>query len=1005
MSGALAISCQNMLTGKDIKDQVTQDVTAANAASITVTINANPSSGGVLSLSGQQTEKVGVAFTLTATPYDANYVFGGWTAAGSGNVTFAAAGSETTTATIGNGASNIVITAAFTPRPAVLTYSPTSASNNVLTNQPIVINFSKAMDPASFTKAGNVVVTYDTINPTNPNPHTIFTSGSTSTYLSYSATSTQLRLTPIPPNYLPSNSTITVTLSSSICDSTEIPIGGTTGSSFYFYTGILSDTSVPKITSLAVLNGDSTASAASTFTSSSTTYYAVKSPTVTFVSQATSNSSTATVQTLKVVETGNAGGQPKTVTTEIGYTSPYVYTLQTTDEGNKTVTISVLNSTSIESALDQLNVCLDETAPKVTLGTFTSSNATNTAYAKTGDTISVGLTVVDTGSGPASATCTIAGSSATVNSGYTAASIPVRSSSPNGTVNTCSITVTDAAGNGTTVSTGASGSVTVDRTAPTISGAVLSSSTGTSWAKQGSTITLTFAASDNSGGSGLASGSPAVTVKSGGAALTGTPSLSNTGSSYTWTYVMQSGDTDGAITYTIAANDNASNAATPVTAGTGSVTYDHTPPTISGATLSSSTGTSWAKRGSTITLTFLASDNSGGSGLASGSPAVTVSSGGAALTGTPSLGNSGSSYTWTYVMQSGDTEGPITYSISANDNATNAAAPVTTGTGIVSYDRTSPTISGATLSSSTGSNWARPGSTITLTFTASDGGSGLANGSPAVTVKSGGAALTGSPSLGNTGSSYTWTYVMQPGDTEGAITYSIAGSDNATNAATPLTSGTGSVAYDRTAPSLISLGAPSGAGIYVSGSTYYTTGTSLSFSPTATDTGSGVKGYNLDGSTTAASYPLSLSAGSSHTIYAVDNAGNVGTLGTVTVTQDTTPPGLSSLGAPSGAGIYANGSTYYTTSGSLSFSPTATECGIRSEGLQLGWEHDCGELSAELERGVEPYDLRGGQRGQRGGARNGDGDAGYDAAELEQSGGADWIEYLCEREYVLHDER
>ena len=124
------------------------------------------------------------------------------------------------------------------------------------------------------------------------------------------------------------------------------------------------------------------------------------------------------------------------------------------------------------------------------------------------------------------------------------------------------------------------------------------------------------------------------------------------------------------------------------------------------------------------------------------------------------------------------------------------------------------------------------------------------------------------------------TFVSPPLTFTAGSTYTITGVDNVGNMTTLATV---TVTQDTTPPSLSSLGAPTGSNIYANGSTYYTTSTSLAFSPTATDTGSGVKGYNLDGSTTAASYPLSLSAGSSHTIYAVDNVGNVATLGTVTV--------------------------------------------------------------------------------------------------------------------------
>ena len=74
---AILWSCSNMLTGNDLKTKIGTEVAAANAAEVTVTINATPSNGGTLSLSGSQTEKVGVPFTLNATVFEA-YVFSGW---------------------------------------------------------------------------------------------------------------------------------------------------------------------------------------------------------------------------------------------------------------------------------------------------------------------------------------------------------------------------------------------------------------------------------------------------------------------------------------------------------------------------------------------------------------------------------------------------------------------------------------------------------------------------------------------------------------------------------------------------------------------------------------------------------------------------------------------------------------------------------------------------------------------------------------------------------------
>jgi len=673
--GLLALSCQNMLTGKDIKSQVSQDVNTANAASVTVNINANPTAGGTLSMSGSQTKKIGVAFGLTATAYDANYVFGGWTATGSGSVTFSSASASTTNVTIGKSASDIVITANFIARPAVSPYYTPSlvygqfGVGNFL-NQPIIVNFTKAMDTASFRKAGYVTVTYDSINPATPNPKAIF-SGTDNSYFTLTSSATQLTLTPVSP-YMPPNSTITVQLSPQICDSGEVPIGGSTGPSFYFYTGAsgYTDTTKPTISGVTVLNGDSTASPAVQIPA--TTNYGVNSLNVTFEVTASAGSGSTTVQTLDISDGTND--------TKVGISSANAYTLQAGDDGIRTLTLKVINSLQTASDPVTVNLYLDRTQPTVS-GLSIASGAQYT------NSVSPAITYTANDSGSGVYEYQVAENSTVGSTWSTSAPTSYAfGSSTNGTKNVY-IYVKDYAGN---VSSYSTASIILDNTAPSIGTPTLSCpTTGTSWAKQGSTIQLVFTASDAL--SGLASGSPSVTVKSGGAALTGTPSLTNSGSTCTWTYTMQSGDTDGAITYEIDASDALGNGPTKVTSGTGSVTYDHTAPSIGTPTLSCpTTGTSWAKQGSTIQLVFTASDAL--SGLASGSPSVTVKSGGAALTGTPSMSSSSGTYTWTYVMQSGDTNGAITYEIDASDALGNGPTKVTSGTGSVTYDKTPPVI-------------------------------------------------------------------------------------------------------------------------------------------------------------------------------------------------------------------------------------------------------------------------------------------------------------------------
>lgn len=78
--------------------------------------------------------------------------------------------------------------------------------------------------------------------------------------------------------------------------------------------------------------------------------------------------------------------------------------------------------------------------------------------------------------------------------------------------------------------------------------------------------------------------------------------------------------------------------------------------------------------------------------------------------------------------------------------------------------------------------------------------------------------------------------------------------------------------------------------------TYYTRYSSVNFSPAADDASSGVQGFNSDGSTAIMTVPggtMLLASGTTTTIYAVDNAGNVTSTGIgITIIQDTTAPTL-----------------------------------------------------------------------------------------------------------------
>jgi hypothetical protein len=132
------------------------------------------------------------------------------------------------------------------------------------------------------------------------------------------------------------------------------------------------------------------------------------------------------------------------------------------------------------------------------------------------------------------------------------------------------------------------------------------------------------------------------------------------------------------------------------------------------------------------------------------------------------------------------------------------------------------------------------------------------------------------------------------------------------------------VAFDTTAP-----GTPSLTGTYTNlnnGIYWYSSG-GVTFSFTATDTGgAGMKGYKtVSMDVTAAKETLTLTVGS-HTVYAVDRAGNV-SLGTVTVPvgQDTTRP---VLGDATSAAYKDSDGYWISASGSATFKFAPSDKGV-----------------------------------------------------------------------------
>ncbi|MFL2765184.1 MAG: Ig-like domain-containing protein [Paracoccaceae bacterium] len=228
---------------------------------------------------------------------------------------------------------------------------------------------------------------------------------------------------------------------------------------------------------------------------------------------------------------------------------------------------------------------------------------------------------------------------------------------------------------------------------------------------------------------------------------------------------------------------------------------DTTAPTLSGVSIASNNATnSLANPNDNITLTFTASE-------AISTPVVTFQSGGSAINDGSIVYSNTSGNTWTavYTANANDADGAVTYSIAFSDTAANAGTPITNGSGSVTTDTSVPTLTSVSISSNNANrSMATPTDVVTLSFTASE-----TIQSPIVTASSGGAAVNGNITVSNTiSNNWTASFTANANDTAGPVTYSIAFSDTAGNAGTPVTFTTDSsnvaVVIDTDLPTLLS---------------------------------------------------------------------------------------------------------------------------------------------------------------------------------------------------------
>jgi viroplasmin and RNaseH domain-containing protein len=115
-------------------------------------------------------------------------------------------------------------------------------------------------------------------------------------------------------------------------------------------------------------------------------------------------------------------------------------------------------------------------------------------------------------------------------------------------------------------------------------------------------------------------------------------------------------------------------------------------------------------------------------------------------------------------------------------------------------DVTAPSLSNVSISSNNSTDTlAKVGDVVTLSMTANE-----PIKIPVVTFTSGGDSINDTSVTYSHTSGHTWTaaYTVESGDTSGAVGYSIAFDDTSSNTGTAVTSGSGSVSVDKTAPTL-----------------------------------------------------------------------------------------------------------------------------------------------------------------------------------------------------------
>ena len=456
------------------------------------------------------------------------------------------------------------------------------------------------------------------------------------------------------------------------------------------------------------------------------------------------------------------------------------------------------------------SVTFDKTAPTMSNFTLNANNTHSTHVSlQASPLVTLRFRSSDPLTGLPTVTFTTAGSNATAatptvthngNNWYTATYVP-HISDTQGVITYNITNFTNQVGiSGTTVSRN-DGNVTYETVVPTLSNVDIETNNvaDDTVGINGNIVTLVFTQSED------LIVRPVVVFKSGGVAITDqTIKKEKAGNVYTYSYTIMAGDAGGPVTYTIDFKDYAENPGVTITNGcgacSGSAVVDRTLPTLNSVAISSNNAANsatHAKAGNAVTLSFNQSET-----LAA-APTVTFTSGGIDINASRITTSSGGAPGWTstYTTANTDLDGPISYRITFSDTAGNAGIAVT-GSGAVVFDDEAPTISNVSIASNNSvPTLAKAGNVVTLSYT---GNETLVH-PQAVTFTSGGGAIASNrvTYTDDGARNYTAKYTTANGDTEGAVSYTIVFKDLADNNGTNITSGSGSVTFDKSAPTLV----------------------------------------------------------------------------------------------------------------------------------------------------------------------------------------------------------